>query len=455
MSRASFALTETIGDTEIEEFREIYKKNMIKEIGIPTGDDSFTIHKFLGDMFSFNHNFGKFPLQKRLREKITEMKYFPLNAKEFQYVIDNPLASPFLTWPNDSIPTKKISIRPVPALCSVKQPLQFGIFAESDFSVNEPITYYGGCLADTSEYFDKGPKDTLKKTHARNVGDKRVLDGLPFVQFMLNFVPSNQQELDYLLQLPSKVWGFHGYTQSKNPHQPMPLFFEWLSKTGVGFLVNDCGPGGEANIRYEQLVNKKLSGRDATCKIVTLTATRKILAGEQLLGHYHTPTESAHFIKLSVSSEPASLGTDVPASALGNDGQAAAGEDVPAGALGGGEQTSKDSQEAEELRQRLERTQKEAQERAAALFDEVMMRTTAAESTNNTAQSSVAAKEGDASAAAAQSSVAAKEGDAAAAAAAPTVASTIVQVTAKAEKEILLPHTTLPVLAIKLRLNII
>jgi len=154
------------------------------------------------------------------------------------------------------------------------QPIQFGLFAQQNFSVGDVLTPYGGMLRHRSDF-----GGASSKTHARSIGGgiSLVLDGLPLANMLLRPTPHTAEELAKLV------------TAGMEPLLPTAARFsdadmQRFHNSPMGFMANTA-PSASCNARVEF---QQVRIADHTYRVPMLVAARAISSSEEILCPYRT-----------------------------------------------------------------------------------------------------------------------------------------------------------------------
>ena len=159
-------------------------------------------------------------------------------------------------------------------------PIQFGVFALTDFAAGEEITPYGGILRSEQDYKRADPS---AKTHARKLHSGFVLDGLPLANMLDRPIPSQVKGgLDALLN------------EGMQPRLPSPSRYaasdlERFTSYGIGFMANT--ERAYTNQPALPLANVTITKRqvkiaDISYQVPVLSAARSIKAGQEIISPY-------------------------------------------------------------------------------------------------------------------------------------------------------------------------
>lgn len=172
-----------------------------------------------------------------------------------QYVKTVQLPSPMDRQPRVQLRVSNSSV--------VGAPLSFGLFASVAVLHRDPICYFGGFL--------KKQVGGRLPPLARALSNGFMLDGTAVASGLLNFVPSNETQLQFLMGLPAHSWELMCHATII----PEPVA-EDLSRCGMGFMARECAPGEVPNAK---LVEMAIGGN----ALLLLEAVKHVEPGEQIL----------------------------------------------------------------------------------------------------------------------------------------------------------------------------
>jgi hypothetical protein len=200
-----------------------------------------------------------------------------------------------------------------PTLSQPNQPVQLGLFATAFIAPDSLITLYGGMVGHSSEY---GPAPLRSMSHGHRIPDSDdVLDGAMTRLTLPNIIPTSNDQINALHHCIAELL-MDALSRPMLPQDVSPAGSLSLIQSGVGFLINDCGPSGVPNCAYA-LIRELFQGNYRS--IWKIVATQQIAPQQQLLIKYNTDNARVGepaFIKLSVEHAPALWHPDLPEAEL-------------------------------------------------------------------------------------------------------------------------------------------
>lgn len=168
------------------------------------------------------------------------------------------------------------------SLLRLGAPIQFGLFAASEFRVGEEVTPYGGVLRSASDVKNL-PAD--RKTHVRRVGEGFVLDGLPLAEMLDRPIPQTANALALLIG------------QGMQARQPAPSRFaaadlERFAASAFGFMANtqQCFAGVAPLSRSNVSIGTRpIKMASILYKLPVLIASQPIAMGDEIICPYGKP----------------------------------------------------------------------------------------------------------------------------------------------------------------------
>jgi len=180
------------------------------------------------------------------------------------------------TYAAHPLHASSVELRGVKELCSVSQPVQFGVFATQDIPIGTKVMWYGGKIRHVSEYMFATPHE---KSHVMRMRESDyVFDGNVYSHMFRRPVVHDDATLKHACQPAQQDAFLPNDTNLFAVYQP------------IGFMINAPGPYGSPNLRVHwKCIN------DKTVHIPFFKASRLIRADEQLLYYYHNETNgNAH-----------------------------------------------------------------------------------------------------------------------------------------------------------------